>query len=380
MSSLYLHIPFCSRKCPYCDFFSQVGTPQQIEDYVTLLQTQLKFLTKNSTAQCSSLETIFFGGGTPSLLTPRQIESLLNQIRNVFSLQDHAEITLEANPGTLKGETLLGYRQAGVNRISIGVQSLNNNNLKTLGRIHTVEQVGSTVAAARNSGFENINLDLMFGLPGQSSADLEKEVHDLLKFSPEHISLYGLSYEEGTDFYRQLEAGILHACDDDLYAEQYRLIHDLLAAAGFIHYEISNFSRPGYQCQHNQTYWKRQTCHALGAGAHSFIDSEWGERWHVPADLVHYEKKLNEGQNPNELLERHDYDSAQREYIYLALRTQRGLNPEVFATKFGCSFATSFATELRQLENYLTIDPASGCYSLTLSGWLIYDHLISYFL
>lgn len=380
MSSLYVHIPFCLQKCPYCDFFSQVGTPQQIDDYVDLLLTHLTVLGEDNSVPESPLKTVFFGGGTPSLLKPEQLDSLLEMIDSTFSLEECPEITLEANPGTLTDEKFRSYRQAGVNRLSIGVQSLDNNNLKTLGRIHSVEQVTTAVSGARAAGFDNINLDLMFGLPGQSTAALEREVVGLLAYSPEHVSLYGLSYEDGTDFYRQLQAGKLLACDDDLYAEQYQLIHDLLIGGGLVHYEISNFSLPGMQCQHNQNYWQRQTCRVLGAGGHCFIDVGWGQRRYVPADIPRYAEVLTSGQNPTEFLEDYDRDSALREYIYLAFRTQSGLDLQQFEKKFDRSFPQMFSSELQMIADYLKIDRESGSYSFTTRGWLIYDHLISYFL
>ncbi len=380
MSSLYLHIPFCSRKCPYCDFFSLVGTEQQIDGYVDLLLKHLQLLAEDDSQQLTPLKTVFFGGGTPSLLSAHQLDAILRQIEATFSLENSPEISLEANPGTLDGQKLADYRQVGINRLSLGVQSLNDKKLQTLGRIHSVDQVYTSIAAARSAGFDNINLDLMFGLPGQGLADLEGEATRLLEFSPEHISLYGLSYEEGTDFYRQLQKGLLSSCDEDHYADQYRLLDELLANAGFEHYEISNFSQPGRNCLHNLNYWQRQTCWAIGTGAHSFIDLDCGERWHVPADLARYTEYLIRGQNPAEFLEGYDLNAAMREYIYLALRTRNGVDFRFFEDTFYYSFTEKFSTELRHIENYLEIDSASTSCHLTLSGWLIYDHLISQFL
>lgn len=380
MSSLYLHIPYCSRKCPYCDFFSQVGSQQQISAYVDLLLRHLEIISALDRYRSHPLKTIFFGGGTPSLLTIAQLNTILERINKVFALGSGVEISLEANPGTVDGDLLRGYRQAGINRLSFGAQSLNANNLKLLGRIHDVEDIYSGYRAARAAGFDNISFDLMFGLPGQSLADLEREVLDLLQLAAEHVSLYGLSYEEGTDFYRQLQGGRIEACQDDHYADQYQLIAALLTVAGYEHYEISNFSRPGKSCRHNQNYWQRRTCFALGAGAHSFNANNWGERWHVPADLNRYAHALKQGKNPARLLEEYDRDGAMREYVYLALRTRRGLDPRLFATRFRGEFQVEFAAELKRIERYIEIDAKSGCYRFNLSGWLIYDHLISYFL
>ncbi len=380
MSSLYLHIPFCSRKCPYCDFFSQVGTAQQIDDYVALLLLQLRLLASSSAADLPALKTIFFGGGTPSLLSSEQLEAILEQIDQIFSLEGEIEINLEANPGTVDRQQLERYRRAGVNRLSFGVQSLDPARLKMLGRIHSVEQVSAGIEAARDAGFDNLSLDLMFALPGQSLADLENEVSRLLEFSPEHVSLYGLTYEAGTPFYRQLQSGTLSPCDDDLYAEQYRLLDQRLVSAGFDHYEISNFARPGRQCRHNLNYWQRKSCLAVGAGSHSFMETQWGERWHVPADLKVYAECLRQGRDPARLLENYNRDTAMREYVYLALRTRSGVSEQHFCETFDCSFAQTFAPELRQVEHHLQLGPDGDSSSFDLSGWLIYDHLISHFL
>jgi oxygen-independent coproporphyrinogen-3 oxidase len=380
MSSLYLHIPFCQQKCPYCDFFSRQGSWRDIDEYVELLLIHLSLFHENNPDHISPLKTIFFGGGTPSLLTGDQLEKILLKVAALFFLDGCVEITLEANPGTVTTGLFERYRHAGVNRLSFGVQSLSHRNLRTLGRIHTAEEAALSIESARTAGFDNISLDLMFGLPDQSSVALEKEVTGLLEFCPEHISLYGLSFEEGTDFYRRLGEGTLSACEEDLYAEQYELIHDILESSGFDHYEISNFARPGRECVHNQNYWRRKTSLGLGAGAHSFNESGWGERWHVPADIEGYRSELQGGRDPLELLEQYNHAGAMSETVYLALRTKAGLDPNRFGKKFNRSFNETFAKALKKTEPYLEIDDPTGCYRLNLSGWLIYDHLISHFL
>ncbi|MCK4690622.1 MAG: radical SAM family heme chaperone HemW [Desulfuromonadales bacterium] len=377
MSSLYLHIPFCSSKCPYCDFFSQVGSQKQLDEYVELLNLNIRIL-QQKFPHNPPLETIFFGGGTPSLLSAEQIGSLLKNIKGTFDIDKNAEITLEANPGTVDLDQLRGYRQAGVNRLSLGIQSLNDQHLQLLGRIHTADQAQDSVIAARAAGFNNLSLDLMFALPDQDLSSLEEELSLLLELSPEHVSLYGLSFEKGTEFAVRLQRGELTACGESLYADQYRLLHERMNAAGFEHYEISNFARPGSRCRHNQVYWRRQTCLALGCGAHSFIADGWGERWHVPPDLSAYRRMLQNGQNACELLESFDRRTAMAETVYLALRTADGLSRTRFRRQFG-----SFPEELfpdafrRQAERLKLVDDS---WRLDLQGWLLYDHLISAFL
>lgn len=379
MSSLYLHIPFCSSKCPYCDFFSQVGTQQQVDEYVELLYLNIDILQKK-TLPYPSFKTIFFGGGTPSLLSAKQIERLLNRLERTFGIETDAEITLEANPGTVNLEQLRGYRQAGVNRLSLGIQSLNEQSLLQLGRIHSAKQAHESVTDARAAGFDNLNLDFMFALPNQDLTTLERGIVELLNFSPEHISLYGLSYEKGTPFFQQLQAGKLLPCEESLYADQYQLLHEQLGSAGFEHYEISNFARRKRRCRHNQVYWQRGDCLAIGAGAHSFINQKWGERWHIPADLHGYKESLLHGENPAELLETYDQLGAMKEFVYLALRTSDGINREKFKQKFGCLPQQVFPTAIEKISAYLDSPANSNHYSFTQHGWLIYDHLISHFL
>lgn len=377
MGSLYIHIPFCSSKCPYCDFYSQVGSQQQIDEYVEYLNLNTEIL-KQETSYPQPFETIFFGGGTPSLLSTQQIERILNSIEQNFGIAADSEVTLEANPGTLNLEQLQGYRQAGINRLSLGIQSLNDKNLQLLGRIHNVNQARKSIAAARTAGFDNISLDLMFALPNQDLSALKEEIFALLNFSPEHISLYGLTFEEGTEFSTQLKSGELSACEESLYAEQYHLLHERLATAGYEHYEISNFARPERRCRHNQTYWHRKECLAIGAGSHSFIGKGWGERWHIPADLKQYRDSLQRAENPAEFLETYDRQAAMREFIYLALRTRDGISLSKFKQRFNLPLEQAFPVAFEKTSEYLHV--SSDHCSFKLNGWLLYDHLISNFL
>jgi oxygen-independent coproporphyrinogen III oxidase len=377
MSSLYLHIPFCSSKCPYCDFFSQVGSQQQLDEYVDLLKLNIE-IGSGGIQKETSLETIFFGGGTPSLLSAKQLEKILNQIDKNIGIKSDAEVTLEGNPGTLALEQLHGFRRAGINRLSLGIQSLNDQNLKLLGRIHTVAQARDSVLAARAAGFDNLNLDLMFALPNQDIPSLKSEISALLNFEPEHISLYGLSFEEGTEFSSRQQSGEIESCEEGLYADQYQLLDYYLTGAGYEHYEISNFARVGRDCRHNQVYWQRKSCLAIGAGAHGFLDQGWGQRWHVPAKLKRYKEFLLQGKDPSELLEIYDQNGAMKEYVYLALRTSTGINLQEFHKKFDLQFAQVFAAAIDKVKKYLQFN--KDCCHFNAEGWLIYDHLISNFL
>jgi len=377
LSSLYLHIPFCRSKCPYCDFYSQVADESQLDDYIDLLDAELQLQAGRRPAT-EPLETIFFGGGTPSLLSERQVAQLLNRANQQFGLARDCEISLEANPGTLTGDTLKEYRSAGINRISLGVQALDNTQLEQLGRGHTVEETRAAIAMIRQAGFDNLNLDLMFARPNLKTCDLESELTTLLSYGPEHVSLYGLSYEEGTEFFSRLQRGKLREADEALYREQYLLLHHKLTQAGFEHYEISNFARPDRRCRHNMSYWQRRTCLAAGCGAHSFEQRDWGIRRAVPADLDRYRRCLKNHRSPAETLETFTRQQAMAETVYLALRTADGLNYERFYQQFNQHPQQVFAAQIDRLAPHLLIH--TDRWTFSIDSWLIYDHLISHFL
>ena len=377
MGSIYIHIPFCASKCRYCDFFSSVGTKEQLDQYVDLLLLQLDLIASNN-KPVNPCATIFFGGGTPSLLQPPQIARILEQIEQTIGIDARAEISLEANPGTVNQQQLTAYRELGINRLSLGIQSLNIDNLKFLGRTHSVKDSYAAIEAARAAGFNNLSLDYIFALPEQSLAALQQELTTLLRLAPEHISIYGLTIEPGTELGALYERGKLTVCDENIYADQYDLIHQCLTNADFNHYEISNFARPGMNCRHNQGYWQRKECIAIGAGGHSFYAKGEGERWFNRTDLNHYKKQLNQGNNPAELIEIFNRNSAMKEYAYLALRTNRGIDRATFQQKFALYPEEFFQAAIEKCGKYLQTDGKR--YWFNLEGWKIYDHLISYFL
>ncbi|MBW6508668.1 MAG: radical SAM family heme chaperone HemW [Desulfuromonadales bacterium] len=376
MSSLYFHIPFCRRRCRYCDFFSTTTSDVERDNYVDLLCRHLELIHCDELAD-SELQTIYFGGGTPSLLTAEQLHLLLTASRARFGLSAEAEITLEVNPGTFGGKYLQQVRQTGINRLSIGIQSFNDQQLRQLGRCHNADQARAAVTGARAAGFDNISLDLMFALPGQDTDDLDREIDQLLQQEPEHISVYGLTVEAGTEFERWQQQGLITAVDEDEYARQYELLRARFSAAGYEHYEVSNFARPGWHCQHNQRYWQRRSCLAIGAGAHSFVESGYGERRHVPADLARYRQLLTAGVDPAERLESFNRRGAMIETLYLALRTSAGVDPVAFEERFGESLQRAFPTAMARLQASLVC--SGERIMLPPQHWLIYDHLIKAF-
>jgi oxygen-independent coproporphyrinogen-3 oxidase len=269
MYSLYFHIPFCVRRCAYCDFNTYAGHASLIPAYVKALCREIEIVARAAPARLIA-HTIFFGGGTPSLLTAAQFESILKVVQDSFDLTPQAEISLEANPGTVTLDSLRDLHSLGFNRLSLGVQSIHPQELRQLERIHDPFEVIEAVSWARRAGFDNLNLDLIFGLPEQTLERWQETVNFILRLHPEHLSLYALTVEHGTPFGRWAQRGLLPMPDPDTAADMYAWAGDMLAAAGLEQYEISNWARPGFQCRHNLQYWRGQPYLGFGAGAHGW--------------------------------------------------------------------------------------------------------------
>ena len=267
--SLYFHIPFCIHRCAYCDFNTYAGQEDSIPDYVEALQKEIQFVGRSTPAN-HPVHTIFFGGGTPSLLTANQLELILSSIHASFHLATETEVSLEANPGTCSREFLQDIKTLGFNRISFGVQSANPNELRLLERIHDYGDVVNAVKWSRQARFDNLNIDLIYGLPEQTMADWQKTVNLILGLHPEHLSLYALTLEHGTPFGRWAKRGLLPIPDPDLAAEMYEWAGERLPMNGFEQYEISNWSKPGRECRHNLQYWRNETYLGFGSGAHGY--------------------------------------------------------------------------------------------------------------
>lgn len=374
MTGLYLHIPFCLRKCPYCDFFSVPHHGTAVADYVQLLLADLQQAAHHWTGP---VETLFFGGGTPSLLTPKDVAALLSKVDELLGLTSDAEISLEANPGTLDLDKLTGYRQAGITRLSIGLQSLNDERLARLGRLHDAATGLQAIDDARTAGFDNLSCDLMFAVPGQTAEGLTSDLQQLLAIAPEHIAVYGLTVEPDTPFATQQERGELILPDEDDYISAYRLLHEQLSTAGYDHYEISNFAKPGKRCRHNQRYWHRQSVLGLGAGAHSFNADNWGSRLAIPNDLTSYQTAIRAGRNPAARIESFDRSGAMIETLYLGLRTSVGVNDDAFAARFGCRVDEAFPLAIERCRPQLR--KHAGHWRFDLDGWLLFDTLIQNF-
>ncbi len=322
MLGLYFHIPFCEKKCPYCAFYSACGEKSEISDYISaLVRNILSYKGQNLAA-----DTVYFGGGTPSLLSPEQVSAVLSAVRSSFLLAENAEITLEANPNSVTAESLRGYKMAGVNRISFGVQSANASELELLGRLHSFEDAQKAVKNAQNAGFTNISCDLMLGLPNQKIADATASCRALAGLGIQHISAYILKVEDGTPFDRPEITSALP--DDDAVADIYLAVCRELGALGFPRYEISNFAQPEFESRHNLKYWQGKEYLGFGASAHSLF---LGKRFFVPNNRRAF---IEAPLQPTEIED--ENPDALEEYVMLGLRTNKGISLEK-AAKLGAN-------------------------------------------
>jgi oxygen-independent coproporphyrinogen-3 oxidase len=369
--SLYLHIPFCHTRCYYCDFNTYAGILPLREPYVRALLTEIDMagrMAQHADGTPRRTRTIFFGGGTPSLLTVGQVTRLLDTCRQAFAVDQEAEITLEANPGTLSPEQLPGLRAAGVNRLSLGAQSFDAQLLESLGRIHSPEEIVQALCNARAAGFTSINLDFMFGLPGQTMRHWRETLDRALSLRPEHLSLYSLIIEEGTPFYTWTHEGRITPGDEDLCADMYEYADERLQAEGYENYEISNWALPGHQSQHNLTYWRNLPYLGMGAGAHSFFGRR---RFSTVLNPQEYIRLLNRQQRPEAESETIEPAQEMSETAFLGLRTAMGLHLPTFEQRFGVSF-THFAGErLRPVEEAGLLEQKEGWLRLSKRGRLL---------
>lgn len=361
---MYLHIPFCARKCSYCDFrsFGNSGEAEQkayigalcreIREYKTDAEDGAEEGTRaassygiaaeeNGAAETNyNVDSIFFGGGTPSLLEPLHIAAAMNALSDSFHIDPDAEITIEANPGTLTAAKLKQYRLMGINRLSLGVQSMDDSVLFTLGRIHTRSQVLDSVRLAREAGFDNINIDLMLGIPGQTLESWERTMDEIFGLEPEHLSFYSLQIEEGTPFYDWFRTGRLEAMPEELDRRMYHGMRRRLEDQGYRHYEISNAAKPGRECRHNLKYWSMQDYIGLGLAAHSYVR---GVRFSNTEDMERYLR----GDHLEEVHKNDRADSIS-DYLFTELRRIEGFSQSEFEERFGEPPSALFGPEIRR--------------------------------
>lgn len=401
--ALYVHIPFCQHKCGYCDFNSHAGSdPVEQERYVGALLREMEAWARRPEMAGVNVPTVFVGGGTPTLLEGHLLARVLQGVREFFPLAPDAEVTVEANPGTVdvEGEKLRLAFEAGANRVSFGAQARQAHLLQRLGRIHTADQVEAAVAAARRAGFANINLDLMYGLPGQRPADFRETVEWAVSLGPTHMSAYSLIVEEGTPFFVDYEAGRLALPPEEAEEAMATEGAALLAAAGFAQYEVSNFARPGYRCRHNLVYWRNQPYLGLGCGAHSFlrlaaplpnlgaprpaltasrvqggatVETHPGHAGQLYRfwSLKHpgtYRAALERGELPVEAGEIIEREGEMAETMIMGLRLLEGVSEERFAQRFGRPLDAVYGPALERLTQLGLLERQGGWVRLSRRG------------
>jgi oxygen-independent coproporphyrinogen III oxidase len=388
-AGIYIHIPFCRSRCSYCDFATGMYESGLAERYVAAVVSEIQRWEES--LECAglplpspaSVDTIYFGGGTPSLLTPAQVERILTAVRDRFEVLDSVEITMEMNPGDggtsteSKRETIGRFFRLGINRASFGAQTFDDRELKQLGRTHAASDIHTTFHQLRGAGFENINFDLIAGLPGQTLAGWNRNLEAALKLRPEHLSLYLLDVHEGTPLFEQIQRRMRPKPDDDLAAEMYRMMIDKVCAAGYEHYEISNFCLPGYESRHNTKYWTGAPYYGFGCSAHSY-DGEF-HRWANERDTARYVEAIENGHGSivqrNELSE----NDVRAESIFLGLRMMRGVDTQVYRARFGADLCDDYGEELKRFHEAGLIDFDNNLIRLTRNGALLSNEVFSVF-
>jgi oxygen-independent coproporphyrinogen-3 oxidase len=390
---IYVHIPFCVRKCYYCDFNAGPASQAARERYVVALCCEILYGCRrrgHSTGDDGRrrseearfepirkrVDTIFFGGGTPSELATEQLERIVWALREAFAVDEEVEWTLEANPGTVTPASLAAIRAMGFNRISVGVQSFHDHHLQRLGRIHSAAEAEDAFRWAREASFASRNLDLIFGLPHQTAAEWERDLERAIALKAEHLSLYGLTIEKGTLFGRMHAADQLLLPDEDLSAQMYEHALDRLAEAGYEQYEISNWALPGHRCRHNMRYWRNEPSLGFGVSAASYMD---GVRWKNVADWNRYEERATAGLSCIAEEERLEEERAAGEAVMLALRTRDGADLRSLSTAYSCDLDRQFAPAISRMKEYGLLEEADGRLRLTRPGLLVADRVLCEF-
>lgn len=396
-AGVYIHIPFCRSRCSYCDFATGMFESATAERYVRALMEEIAvgatlvaahgigqgqaLPLQNEPGKRETIDTIYFGGGTPSLLTTEQIERILNSVKDRFDVADAPEITLEINPGDggvdvqSRRETMHAWRRLGINRASFGAQTFNDRELKMLGRTHDSKNIRTTFKELRDAGFGNINFDLIAGLPGQTMAGWKRNLDEALKLRPEHLSLYLLDVHEGTPLADQIKRGMRPKPDDDLAAEMYGMMIDQVTSAGYEHYEISNFCLPGFESRHNTKYWTGAPYYGFGNSAHSYDGGR--RRWANARDQAKYVQTIERNDSPVVDRTTLSEEDARSESIFLGLRLMRGVDLKSHRAKFGKDLREEYNGELDRLLAAGLIEIDGDHLSLTTRGALLSNEVFA---
>ncbi|QUI23877.1 oxygen-independent coproporphyrinogen III oxidase [Vallitalea pronyensis] len=373
--SLYVHIPFCKSKCHYCDFLSFERHEGDRGRYVDALVGEIEAY--GACTKDYEVKSVFIGGGTPSILVSKDLKRILAAIHKYFCLADDAEISIEANPGTLTWEKVLVLKEAGVNRVSLGLQSCENHLLKKLGRIHTWEEFLESYGLIRQAGIDNVNVDLMFGLPNQSLEEVEQDIKKVVELQPEHVSCYGLIIEEDTVFYKLYEKGALSTHDEEVERQMYWRIHDILEAYGYVHYEISNYAKEGKACYHNNVYWIGKPYIGMGLGASSYFE---GYRYQNTRHMESYLAMDGDIEAIQEDKQFIDKKMTVEEFMFLGLRLLEGISKRDFVLRFGETIDVYYGPIIATLAGQGLMEEDGDRWRLTRQGVDVSNHVLSHFI
>lgn len=374
--AIYVHIPFCTNRCHYCDFTTYVMKGQPVNDYLDALALEMEQATAK--VKPEQISSIYIGGGTPTVLNPSQMKKLLENLRFYFPhWSGDLEFTMEANPGTTEPELLFVMREGGVNRISFGAQTFRQNLLKKIGRIHGAEEIRESVNLARKAGFVNLSLDLMFGLPGQTVDDVKQSLSEAVSLDPEHFSCYSLKVEEGTRFYDLQQQNRLVLPDEDEELEMYQWTRSFLKEKGYMQYEVSNFSRPGRESRHNTIYWLNEEYYGLGAGAHGYVDQV---RYTNVKGIREYIDKIRNDSLPVEESYMVSTSEDMENFMILGLRLLKGVKRSRFLQRYGVDAEEVFPTALNNLQQKDLLVVGKDWIRLTDQGLLFGNHVFASFL
>ena len=371
---LYIHIPFCKQKCQYCDFNSYAGKENLIETYMKWVEFELKGVGEGNRVDYENnlddlivVKSIYIGGGTPSFIDSKYIEKIMEIVKECYIIDSNAEITIEVNPGTVSKKKLETYLNSGINRISIGLQSTHNEILSKLGRVHSYEEFLYTYNLARNVGFKNINVDLMLGLPNQSLNDLQESINEVINLEPEHISVYSLIIENGTPFYEKLKKQEITLPSDGLERKMYWETKRKLEKAGYTHYEISNFAKPGFESKHNLSCWNQEEYIGIGSSAHSYTNNV---RYSNIDSIEDYIRNYENGNEIDNFVfhEKQNKESKMKEFMMLGLRKIQGIHIQDFKNKFGENPIYLYKKELEKLVNEELLEIDGDVIKLTNKG------------
>lgn len=372
---IYVHIPFCRTKCSYCAFVSQVGNENLQQAYVAALCREITAAGGDFSA--FTVDSLFFGGGTPTVLPVADLARILRTVRDNFALSDEVEISIEANPGTVSYDSLKFLRQQGFNRLSLGVQSFDDAVLAAVGRVHCADQAITGFRQARAAGFDNIGLDLIYGLPQQTTANWQSTLQQAVDLAPEHLSAYGLKMEDGTSLATAVAAGQTTLPSEESEEVMYDVLNEFLPVHGYQRYEIANYAKPGRQCRHNTKYWRSLPFRGFGLAAHSF---DGRQRFANTADLGEYIAQSQAGLSAEAMRESLDEAGVIGEYVFTALRLTQGMRFDEFQQRFGQDFRQLFAEPLGRLSKLKLIEQTEQAVFLTPRGMKFGNQVFAEFL